>query len=693
MLDFQENENILFKHRAQLKGNLSDGELVVTNLRIAWLSSGSGDLIQEPWVNVVKMKFTAPPHTMVNIKTSVNNKDYTFTLVGPSKEDCRTELEKFKLIESDIKKKKSDSNLANDLPHIHSGNIQTSDEHNKSTNNNKRKVSSLQSTINGYQDSFNDSQLLNQRKKQLLESDRSLAKQYNELVENSKLFTDDEFWMTHNSKLFTSSIANNNNQMILQTGKNNNIMSNIIEKSKDGTMKINLTASSKMDIFMLYPHVKRAFESEVPVKKSEKEFWTEYFRSFHFNNNSNNNSYQPIDNSSSNEPFVRYTDINDLGLVSNGDKKKNLSRFISYDMDLTSSYGDYSTINDGSSNNIIEKDLLPNNNITKSINDDGNSKIAYKCNKNSMIIMGVDLTSNKIKISNLSEKYHSASISDNNNHENNVDLSEELSIKKELNYIPMNLVGYDKTGKEIILESEHKKVASFNHSETTAEFSAFGKATNIVRRVNNNDSNKENQNSEIIQSSEEILLSLDQYYPSSDKAKRIFHNEYNKLSSIPSSQLNKFIQNISSNTSQSNKSEIASFRVPDKYNSVNTIGNDNNDILAPMDEQTDVPNQFKEDMLERFTDVTELLRHFYSILNRKGQSAPSLGNLSADKAQAIINRLSEMGDRLTSRKDKINEDYSNPQRESCVVIIKEILHLILRAKISWDTFIQLPVDI
>ena len=61
-------------------------------------------------------------------------------------------------------------------------------------------------------------------------------------------------------------------------------------------------------------------------------------------------------------------------------------------------------------------------------------------------------------------------------------------------------------------------------------------------------------------------------------------------------------------------------------------------------------------MLESFSAVTELLRHFYAVMGRRGAAAPTPGNPSAQKAEAIFLRLS--GDetkKLESKKRKLAE--------------------------------------
>ena len=47
-------------------------------------------------------------------------------------------------------------------------------------------------------------------------------------------------------------------------------------------------------------------------------------------------------------------------------------------------------------------------------------------------------------------------------------------------------------------------------------------------------------------------------------------------------------------------------------------------------------------MLERFSSITELLRHFYSILSREGRHAPRVCKDSSEKIERILKRLDEI---------------------------------------------------
>ena len=60
-------------------------------------------------------------------------------------------------------------------------------------------------------------------------------------------------------------------------------------------------------------------------------------------------------------------------------------------------------------------------------------------------------------------------------------------------------------------------------------------------------------------------------------------------------------------------------------------------------------------MLERYSSVTELLRHFYAMLNRSGMAAPTVGTDAALKVTRILAKLSEHLEQLQQQKKIMQE--------------------------------------
>ena len=102
-------------------------------------------------------------------------------------------------------------------------------------------------------------------------------------------------------------------------------------------------------------------------------------------------------------------------------------------------------------------------------------------------------------------------------------------------------------------------------------------------------------------------------------------------------------------------------------------------------------------MLESFTEVTELLRHFYAVLHRPGTvpdppsttTATTTTITAASKAQAILSRLIEVHAKsLEARKRQLSEVYkANIERkEAALGLVNNILLLIQRANVTWNIF-------
>jgi len=116
---------------------------------------------------------------------------------------------------------------------------------------------------------------LKQRKADLLIADKYLGKQYRELVEVSKLLSEDDFWLSH-----ADALANDKSDFAaLKKGRLNALQLN---KTQKGNLKINLTEQERQNILENDPTARRAYEELVPITKTEKEFWTLYLQKSYF---------------------------------------------------------------------------------------------------------------------------------------------------------------------------------------------------------------------------------------------------------------------------------------------------------------------------------------------------------------------------------------------------------------------------
>lgn len=120
------------------------------------------------------------------------------------------------------------------------------------------------------------SQELEEKKRILIENPQ-VYQLYNDLVVG-QLVSAEEFWKNYIN--FNEYKQESKNQ---PTGVSQGFMSNICPKS-DGTngLVYNITTDDIESIFKTYPEVKNKFVQNVPIKLTEKEFWTKFFQSYYF---------------------------------------------------------------------------------------------------------------------------------------------------------------------------------------------------------------------------------------------------------------------------------------------------------------------------------------------------------------------------------------------------------------------------
>ena len=93
---------------------------------------------------------------------------------------------------------------------------------------------------------------------------------------------------------------------------------------------------------------------------------------------------------------------------------------------------------------------------------------------------------------------------------------------------------------------------------------------------------------------------------------------------------------------------------------------------------------FRQRTLEAFTEYTELLRHFYSILSRQGNQAPLPGTSTEEKIHKILKRLDDTQKKLIILKNEIsNKLLDTISMNSQARCISEIVALRSRAHEMW----------
>ena len=102
---------------------------------------------------------------------------------------------------------------------------------------------------------------------------------------------------------------------------------------------------------------------------------------------------------------------------------------------------------------------------------------------------------------------------------------------------------------------------------------------------------------------------------------------------------------------------------------------------------------FRQYTLEMFTQFTELLRHFYSIIAREGSQAPIPGSDSAEKVTKILKKLEDLSEDLRRKKDEfsINDNHfkdfdENTISNARIRCINEILVLRTQAVEVWKVY-------
>ena len=318
MMDITDDEQLLFRTRAQIKGK--EGEVVVTSTRLSFSTAAASDAKSFTWANIAGVKYSpandAKGRAMVLLKTVIQgDEDVVITIVGPNKEQNFAQQEAMKSVISKIRKTGG-----------------------KPTQSQKPMSAPPSTGPSGVKRGPSNADLLDaKRRKQLLESDRNFAKQYRDLVEVNKILTEEDFWAVHAQKLQLMSDASTTDQALSFKGKQNSLLAKSFDKDSNGIININLTVEMRQNIFAMYPEVRKAFDAEVPLKRSETEFWTVYLQSEYYNGMGTASSSSSDMPPQRDDLFARYSEKDDA----TGKKKKVDGMLQHSDVDLTASFGDY----------------------------------------------------------------------------------------------------------------------------------------------------------------------------------------------------------------------------------------------------------------------------------------------------------------------------------------------------------------
>jgi hypothetical protein len=599
------------------------------------------------------------------------------------------ELEKLKIVISEIRKKKKD--LLSSTATVTTSGVSS----NISSNSNNSRSSSSSSSSNVNKNKNDDDYNLNKRKldgtdnqhciqmkkdemrkrQYILKNNNYLYKQYNDLVIISKVLNDDDFWLAHeelfNQQDYPSSSSSLQSSLLsISKGKQNYFdIHDIIQINNNEITSIDLTLDIKNDLFNNNPWLKRAFQAEVPLRKSEQEFWTLYFEAEYFkilnknNSNNNNNSYNNNNGYDYTKQLqFRYGDDDNNNNDSNtnncntNNHKKLLN--IDSDIDLTSIYNDYHPHE--------SLDTEDQNNDNNNNNHSGNNhQVILKYNQNSMNVLKSDKYLKNI----------------NYNHTNSSYEIHELENLHEPTYIPL----------------KHTSTSTSTTSATTSSSSTLNDtcSDHKDKSVNNNDYNsiehsKQEKLYDLSSSSstkrQNILLYLEkQLNIKNDDTTNYTDNNYNDNDDIDdksnyfniyqqSKRGDKLFLNLTTKLLKASSSSSSSKSSKSLSNcTLNEFNNENYDATNTIrvEEEDGIDEEIKQELYEIYTDVTELLRHFYSMLTRchhdnlncnhitsSGCSGGRSSNSNMNKTEAILNRLLEIREnKLNVKKTNISTHY------------------------------------
>jgi serine/threonine protein kinase len=531
-----------------------------------------------------------------------------------------------------------------------------------SNNNNNKKRSLAQMALASNNDEYKLGLEVQIKRKKLLEADKSLYKQYHDLVLTSKLLDEDDFWSSHSSSFDNFNLDGKNT--LVSRGRSSMLLSDVQHSSFKVNFK--LTADIIHEIFLMYPAVRKAFDIEVPLRLTEQKFWHQYFQSEFYTRDKGGKSSLVL----TDDIFSRYeslinqdnNDNDNSGLKNVSTKIENKSGLVlcHSDVDLTATDGDYHP-----------RDAVLNQRILNPGSDGINknsAKVIDKYNRHSHLVMEEDL------------KYKNTNICNKNN-EININKSDvecnELNRHRKVSYIPLVLAH---TSDVTSLSSMTNKTQVVDDDDDNNDgYNAFGRSSNAVC--------KSQVLSVVSSSSIGLLSNLNSLFSAPTRALDVLQNDIASLKSVTSVAKHAAASagglglSIGRNEIEQD-TVIGSNGKNNEHLYKNRFKNINIDVV----EGLDLSESFKHELFERFTVTTELLRHFYKILSREGSLAPLLGTVSYDKAKKLMDRLVEIHQSLLNKKRNITSQIDNNTTSSSVAVITDICKLIDRAHIKWTTY-------
>jgi len=583
------------------------GQFVVTTTQVKFIPSDSKDIHRYSWAAIQSYKIATEQLMVLLILATGEKKAYKLT--GSDTNKVKMEFERMRVVFRECN------------------------------------AASSSNPVVGTND--NDNGGIIKKRQQLLQADKTLNRNYKDLVIVNKILDEEEFWKSK-SNLFDDISDNSSN---IAKGKVSDLISDtsfkdLLIKTKEGGSALQLHKDVKDEIFLMYPAVAKAFETK-DINLSEEEFWIQYFNSEYYNRDKGQLLSGERNKGGGDDIFSRLEDprasahplLTSISAKSNVTLHSSLTGLVVPDVDLTSNYGDH---------RVVETDRgLEGIETSKHSKDISNSSlavsIAAKYNKKSNIVVK-----------------DSISVKDRLNMFSDTNELKELCVEENVKYLPLNL----------------KKKQNDTVDEDEEEGSVFKKARTITHK---------SERSKTAQlSAQEYQSSISSVFPPNESAISFIREDIKNKRSFPYAAKYAAIHSSINVNWREDKVDSTVLGIMHKnLDGKKQISRWKN---ADFVEGKELSKEFKEEFNEKFSQLTEYLRFLYDTLNKPQIAAP--GTSGGNKCEALASKLHDIAQVLEKKKVYYleNGDQRNKVTIACIVIIDEQLKLIRKGLKRWEDY-------
>eukprot|EP01042_Synura_sphagnicola_P002276 gene2276-2720_t len=492
----------------------------------------------------------------------------------------------------------------------------------------------------------------------------------------------------------------------------------------------------------MYPAVKRAYDDKVPVELSEQEFWTRYFQSEYFTRDKGKgvaSSLQAIANSIQNENKI----------ANNGSQMNNSIQKSAYDHDLYKPSNDIFSKYEGGSDTFSGKRLKLGKDmghwdvdLTSTLGDyhapeqvdpadrkyNSTATVARKYNRNSSLVLGTQLDGNgsvEVKV----EQGKGSTSSHGHGHGHLA--SGGNGVKRRLpSEVEEATEGLSELNRDVGLKYAPLKLS--DSSKTSEQFEKI----ELQPVPNGVPSNSISSSIESQITPADILANMASVFPSPQVAMTVltrFRNDLADVSAVGGARYRRPGEGSGTDKDKYSSRSRSVFDISGGRESTAGYDEERDDDVhgdGGGEEDRLIPEAFRQArasgggsmvwcgccvvctpllrspsppstvrsltlsmsvpaplqvMLERFSSITELLRHFYSILSREGRHAPRVCKDSSEKIERILKRLDEILIGLQDLRKSAQQSQKNAKVLSrmmrCVHQQSQLIH---RALEIWD---------